>query len=69
MNHLVTDDWRNIENSVALKGDPDDFILPRDEDDGEKQRQRITDFNAEVRRIQAILKRARQNPLFQHQAD
>jgi len=68
MNHLVTNYW-DVENNVALKGDPDDFIVPKDDDDGEKQRQRITDFNTEVRRIQEVLKRARQNPLFQHQAD
>ena len=45
--HLMRD-WRDIENNV-FKPEPDDFILP--EDDGEEQRQRDTDLNAELRRI------------------
>ena len=67
MQHLITD-WRDTENNV-FRGDPDDFILPEDDDElYERQRQRDIDFDAEVRRIQKALKRARQNPLFQHQA-
>ena len=49
MNHLVTDYW-DLENSVSI-GDPDDFILTKDEDDGGEQRQKDTDLNAELRRI------------------
>ena len=67
MNHLNLDDWQDIDNH--MKGDPDDFILPKDDDDGQIGRQQDTDFNAEVKRIQEILKRARQNPLFQKQAN
>ena len=67
MNHLQTH-WMDTENNV-FRGDPDDFKLPRDDDDGELERQQDTDFNAEVKRIQAVLKRARQNSLFQRQAD
>ena len=66
MQHLVTH-WQDIDNH--MKGDPDDFKLPPDDDDGGEGRQRDADFRAEVRRIQEVLKQARQNPLFKKQAD
>jgi len=66
MNHLEQN-WMDTENNV-FRGDPDDFILP-EEDAYEKQRQRDIDFDAEVKRIQEVLKKARQNSLFQHQAN
>ena len=67
MNHLEQN-WMDTENNV-FRGDPDDFILPEDDDElYERQRQRGIDFDAEVKRIQEVLKRARQNSLFQHQA-
>ena len=67
MNHLQTNYW-DLENNV-FRGDPDDFILPEDDDElYERQRQRDIDFDAEVKRIQEVLQRARQNPLFRHQA-
>ncbi|HEC62677.1 MAG TPA: hypothetical protein ENI27_10570 [bacterium] len=66
MKHLITH-WQDVENNV-FKPEPDDFILPEDDDGGEG-RQRDADFNAEVKRIQEVLKNARQNSLFKHQAD
>ena len=67
MKHLITDYW-DLENSVSI-GDPDDFILPPDQDDGGEQRQRDTDLKAEIKRIQAVLDKALKNPLFKPQAD
>ncbi len=58
----------DIENNV-FRGDPDDFVLPKDDDDGGEGRQRGADFRAEVRRIQEGLEKALKNPLAQRQAD
>ena len=66
MNHLIPH-WMDTDNH--MKGDPDDFRLPPDDDDGQIGRQQDTDFNAEVKRIQEVLKKARQNPLFKKQAE
>ena len=66
MKHLITN-WQDTENPVSI-GDPDDFILPEDDDGGEG-RQRDADFRAEVRRMQKALKNALKNPLAQRQAD
>ncbi len=49
MKHLVTD-YMDLDNSVSI-GDPDDFILAKDEDDGGEGRQRDTDLNRELVRI------------------
>ena len=49
MKHLITH-WQDVENNVSI-GDPDDFILPKDEDDGGEGRQRDTDLNRELVRI------------------
>ena len=57
----------DTENNVSI-GDPDDFILPEDDDGGEA-RQRETDLKAEIKRIQAVVDKALKNPLFKHQAD
>ena len=48
MNHLKQHP-EDIENNVSI-GDPDDFILPKD-DDLDKWRQQDTDLNAELKRI------------------
>ena len=66
MKHLITH-WQDVENNV-FKPEPDDFILPEDDDGGEG-RQRDADFRAEVRRIQEGLEKALKNPLAQRQAD
>ncbi len=67
MKHLITDYW-DVDNNVA-RMEPDDFILPEDDDDGGEERQRDADFRAEVRRMQEALKKALKNPLAQRQAD
>ena len=65
MNHLIPH-WMDIDNH--MKGNPDDFVLPKDDDDGGEGRQRDADFRAEVRRMQKALKKALKNPLAQRQA-
>ncbi len=66
MNHLIPH-WMDTDNH--MKGDPDDFIMPKDDDDGGEGRQRDADFRAEVRRIQEVLDKSLKNSLFKHQAD
>ena len=72
MKHL-TKDWMDTENPVSI-GDPDDFILRKDDDDGGEGRQTDADVRAEtlrneIKRIQEVLDKALKNPLFKHQAD
>ena len=66
MNHLIPH-WMDTDNH--MKGDPDDFIMPKDDDDGGEGRQKDLDLETEVRRLQEILKKSLKNPLFQKQAD
>ena len=67
MQHLITH-WQDVENNVSI-GDPDDFILLPDQDDGGEQRQLDADLKAEIKRIQKALDNALKNPLFQKQAN
>ncbi len=54
MNHL-TPHWMDTDNH--MKGDPDDFKLPRDDDDGGEGRQRETDVtNEALREVRRIAK-------------
>ena len=66
MKHLIPH-WMDIENSVSI-GDPDDFILPEDDDGGE-QRQADTDLNRELKSITKELDRLMKLQFAKKQAD
>ena len=63
--HLVTNYW-DLENNV-FKSEPDDFILPPDEDDGGEQRQRDID-NKALQDIAKTLSKFARLRFAQHQA-
>ncbi len=66
MKHLITH-WQDVENNV-FKDEPDDFILPEDDDGGE-ERQRDTDLNRELKSITKELDRLMKLQFAKKQAD